>query len=376
MPAAPIARVRLGGYRFAFRSPWPSAEGPQTHREGIVLVLEDGDGLAGVGECAPYPGFGMETLASSRSALRLAASFLVGMPPESLLPAASDLSRLAPVAASPGARAAIDLALHDLAAQHAGVTVARLVGGDTARAGAHANAVIAPSPPDMTGAAARAAVGAGARCVKLKVGGRPLAADVAVIRAAREAIGPEIRLRVDANQSWSESEAIEALRALASFDLEYAEQPVRAGAIDALARVRAASGVPIAADEALHDARAARRLAAAGAADVFIVKPMALGGLAAAREVITIAEEAGIRVTVTTILDAAVGRAGALHLAASRGDDRDHGLGTGGALAEDLLVGVADRPGRLSLPAGMGLGDAVREAALGRTEPIDAGAPR
>jgi o-succinylbenzoate synthase len=367
-----ITRVRLGRYRFPFRAPWPSVDGPQSHREGIVLVLEDDDGRIGVGESAPYPGFGMESLGSSLSALRLAARFALGMPAEAFLPAAADLARLAPVVASPGARTAIDFALHDLTAQRAGVSVARLLGGEAARPGAYANAALPRGTLAETETAARAAVDAGARCVKLKVGGAPIAEDVARVRAARLAIGADARLRVDANQAWREDEAIEALRAMEPFRLEYAEQPLPAGAIDALARVRAATGVAIAADEAIYDARAARRVAAAGAADVFIVKPMALGGLAAAREVIGVARDAGIRVTVTTLLDAAVGRAGALHLAASLGDDGDHGLATGSALAEDILEEVADRPGYVPLPIGEGLGAVLREHAAARTEPIAA----
>jgi o-succinylbenzoate synthase len=337
-----------------------------------VLVLEDDDGRIGVGESAPYPGFGMESLGSSLSALRLAARFALGMPAEAFLPAAADLARLAPVVASPGARTAIDFALHDLTAQRAGVSVARLLGGEAARPGAYANAALPRGTLAETETAARAAVDAGARCVKLKVGGAPIAEDVARERAARLAFGADARLRVDANQAWREDEAIEALRAMEPFRLEYAEQPLPAGAIDALARVRAATGVAIAADEAIYDARAARRVAAAGAADVFIVKPMALGGLAAAREVIGVARDAGIRVTVTTLLDAAVGRAGALHLAASLGDDGDHGLATGSALAEDILEEVADRPGYVPLPIGEGLGAALRERAAARTEPIAA----
>jgi L-alanine-DL-glutamate epimerase-like enolase superfamily enzyme len=99
---------------------------------------------------------------------------------------------------------------------------------------------------------------------------------------------------------------------------------------------------------------------------------MALGGLAAAREVIGVARDAGIRVTVTALLDAAGGRAGALHLAASLGDDGDHGLATGSALAEDIVEEIADRPGYVPLPIGEGLGAALRERAAARTEPIAA----
>lgn len=370
MGTGALAGIRLGEYRFPFRAPWPSSEGPQATREGIWIALEDDEGRVGVGESAPFPGFGMESLASSLSALHLAAKFVPGLPPEHFLAAAEDLPRLAPVAASPGARGALDLALHDLAAQRAGVSLAALLGGAAARPSVHANAAIPRLPLSEVAAAAVAAVAAGARCVKLKVGGAPLADDVALLRTVREAIGPAIRLRVDANQAWSEQEAIEALRALAPFDLEYAEQPVAAGAVGALARVRAECGVPIAADEALTDLRSARRLIAARAADVFIVKPMALGGIAASRAVIEIATGAGIRVTVTSLVESAVGRMGALHLAASLGGDGDHGLATGSALSEDLLPGVADRPGELALAAEIGLGEALRQAVVARTERI------
>ncbi|MEK7348442.1 MAG: o-succinylbenzoate synthase [Candidatus Eisenbacteria bacterium] len=375
MGTGALARVRLGTYRFPFRTPWPSAEGPQSVREGIFLALEDDEGRIGIGESAPFPGFGMETLASSLSALRLAARYAAGLPPEHFLAAAEDLPRLAPVVASPGARAALDLALHDLAAQRAGLPLAKFLGGDRAATTVRANATIPRVPPDQAASDARAAVAHGARCVKLKVGRAPLADDVALLRAVREAVGPGISLRVDANQAWSEGEAIETLRALAPFDLEYAEQPVAAGAVGAMARVRALCGVPIAADEALTDLRAARRLIAARAADVFIVKPMALGGIAASRAVIEIAQGAGIRVTVTSLLESAVGRAGALHLAASLGGDRDHGLATGSALAEDLVPGIADRPGEIALSSESGLGEALRRAVAARTEPVSVEEP-
>lgn len=370
MGTGALTRVRLGDYRFPFRSPWPSAEGPQSAREGILLALEDDEGRIGIGESAPFPGFGMETVASSRSALLLAARYAAGLPPEHFLAAAEDLPRLAPVVASPGARAALDLALHDLAAQRAGVPLARLLGGDAAGATVLANATIPRTTPAKAADEARAAVARGVRCVKLKVGRAPLADDVALLGAVREAVGPGVALRVDANQAWSEAEAIEALRALARFDLDYAEQPVAAGSVGALARVRAACGVPIAADEALTDLRAARRLIAARAADVFIVKPTVLGGIAAARAVIEIAKEAGIRVTVTSLLESAVGRAGALHLAASLGGAVHHGVATGNALAEDLLPGIADRPGEIALSSESGLGGALRRAVAARTEPV------
>ncbi|HEU4725925.1 MAG TPA: hypothetical protein VFU59_11625, partial [Candidatus Eisenbacteria bacterium] len=81
MATGALTGMRIGAYRFPFREPWPSAEGPQTAREGLFVALEDDEGRIGVGESAPFPGFGMESLASSRSALHLAARFVPGLPP-------------------------------------------------------------------------------------------------------------------------------------------------------------------------------------------------------------------------------------------------------------------------------------------------------
>jgi o-succinylbenzoate synthase len=339
--------------------PWPGADGPVTERRTAILVLDEEDGRAGFGEAAPWPGFALETLASSRAALGLAARRLIGLPGEAYLEAAADLHRLAPVAATPCARHAIDLALHDLAAQAAGVPIARLLAGTDSLEEVPANATIPRVPATATAEAARSAAEHGFRTLKIKVGGAPIAEDAARVRAAREAAGADVKLRLDANQAWTEREAIEAIEALREFHIEYVEQPVSAEDTAALARVRAAAeGVPIAADESVRDLASARAVLDANAADVLIVKPMVLGGLAAARRVALLARERGVDVVVTFLLEGPVGAAGALHLAASLGPSRfAHGL-VGPWIArrrnEAGLAAAAD--GRIRVPKAPGLG--------------------
>lgn len=352
-----IRKVWIRSYRTPLPEAWPSAEGPVTERVGSILLLEEEGGWVGRGETAPWPGFGLETHASSVAALRGAADRLVGLPREAYLEAAADLPRLAPVAASPCARHAIDLALHDLAAQHANLSVARLLGGPDALAEVPINAAIPRLSPERTARAAMAAVTSGAGTIKLKVGGGSLGEDVARVRAVREVAGPAVRIRVDANQAWSESEASQALAELRRYDIEFCEQPVAADAIDALARIRADSGVPIAADEAVRDLAAARRILAAGAADVLIVKPMALGGLQAARSVAALAEERGAAVVVTSLLESDIGRTGALHLAASLGPGRfAHGVGSGGWTLDGSRRETSYLGGKARVPTEPGLG--------------------
>jgi o-succinylbenzoate synthase len=353
-----IVRIGIRDWSRGFAQPWPSAEGPVLERQTAILSLEDADGRAGFGESAPWPGFGLETLASSKAALALAAKRLIGLPVEAYLDAAAEISRLAPVAAAPCARHAIDLALHDLAAQAAGVSIAVLLGGSDALAHVPVNAVIPRLDEAETVEAASRAVECGAGTIKLKVGGASLAEDVARVRAARDAVGRRIRLRVDANQAWSESIAIEALGALQPFDIEYVEQPIRAEDLDALARVRSrAGGLPIAADESLRDFDTARKLLAMGAVDVLIVKPMALGGLAVARRVAALAREHGVEVVVTSLLESPVGRMGALHLAASLGPTRyAHGVAGDDFFAATPGPGEPTRTGTASVPITPGLG--------------------
>ena len=351
-----IVSVRLLPYRLPLREPWPTSEGPIQEREGILIALEDEAGRVGLGDTAPLPGFGLETLASSAAALRGAARRLAGLPADAYLEGAANLPYLAPVAASPAARGAIDLALHDLAARTENRSVAALLGGASALEAVPAGVVLPAASPARTVELARAALSAGARALKLKVGAAPLAEDLARVRAIREEAGDSIPIRLDANQSWSEEEARTALTAFRVYRIEFLEQPVPASDLPAMARLRQ-DGVPIAADESVSDLRAARRVLEAGAADLLVLKPMVLGGLVAALQVAALARDRGVEVVVTSFVESAVGRTGALHLAASLGaTGHAHGIATGAALAEDVADAPRLEQGLVHPPTGPGLG--------------------
>ncbi len=186
--------------------------------------------------------------------------------------------------------------------------------------------------------------------------------------AVRRALGPEVRLRIDANGAWRAEEAVSIIQALEEYGLEMVEQPVPAAEVEGMARVRAAVGVPIAADEAVTDLEAARRLLECGAADVLVVKAMVVGGPRPARRIAELAAAAGAAVVVTTSIDAGIGTAAALHLAATLPPD---GPACGLATASLLVADIITRPllaqgGRLELPQGPGLGIVLDEGKLAR----------
>ncbi len=184
--------------------------------------------------------------------------------------------------------------------------------------------------------------------------------------AVREALGPEIKLRIDANGAWGVEQAVRAIRGLEEYDLEMVEQPVAAGDLPGLARVRAEVDAPIAADEDVTDVEAAELVLEAGAADVLVVKPMVVGGLRPARRIIEMVAAAGAEAVVTTTLDSGIGTAAALHLAATLPPGSPAcGLATGSLLAADLITGpLVASCGRMELPDGPGLGVKLDEGQL------------
>ena len=188
----------------------------------------------------------------------------------------------------------------------------------------------------------------GCRTVKVKVAeaGQTLADDIARVRAVREALGPEGRVRVDANAAWNVDEAERAIHALAEFDLEYVEQPCATivELIDVRKRVKYA-GIPIAADESIRKADDPLAVARARAADVVIVKAQPLGGIARAREIVV---QAGLPAVVSSALDTSIGLSMGAALAASLPTlDHDCGLGTGSLFLDDV-ADVRPRGGWLS----------------------------
>ncbi len=197
----------------------------------------------------------------------------------------------------------------------------------------------------------------GCRTAKVKVAepGQTLADDVARVRAVREVMGPEGRIRVDANGLWNVDEAEHAVHALNEFDLEYVEQPC--ATVDELAELRRRvkyMGIPVAADESVRKSSDPLAVARAKAADLLVVKAQPLGGVTHALQIVT---AAGLPVVVSSALDTAIGLSqGAALAAALPRLDFDCGLGTASLFLDD----VADlRPVDGSIPVGRVAPDAA-----------------
>jgi o-succinylbenzoate synthase len=337
-----------------------TARGQFDERTSVVLELSDTDGRAGYGEAAPWPGFGTESHAEARAALEEVAGALRGI---ELEPGDLPLSVAAPLRDAPAARAAVQGALWDLAARRAGRPLADHLAsqlgplcGDVLRQ-VPVSALLVERAPDALRDEATRARAAGYRAAKIKLGAATLEEDLARARAAREGLGADIALRGDANGAWSAGAALEALNSLAVVGFDYVEQPLEAGDIAGLAMLRGRTPVRIAADESVTTEEGALRLVAAGAVDVFVLKPAMLGGPARALEIAARARRAGCGVVFSHAFESAVGVRHVLHCAAAWGDTvAIHGLGTSSLFVRDVAEPVDCRAGLATLTSAPGIG--------------------
>ncbi len=329
----------------------------------FFVRVESDDGLCGLGSASPAENVTGESHAACEAALSEdSLAWLTGRDPRHLGGLCRRLARSA--AATPAARAAVDMALHDLFARKLGVPLVDLLG--RCHDALPTSVTIGIESADEALADAEAHLGRGFTCLKVKVG-LDLEADLDRLERLRELAGPAVTIRVDANQGYGPQQARRFHRATAHLDLELVEQPLPAGAVDALRALPEDLRRRVAADESLvseGDALAlAREPAACG---IWNVKLMKCGGVSPALAVARLAETAGIEMMWGCNDESAISIAAALHAAyaspATRYLDLDGSFDLG---ADPARGGFAVDGGKLKILDAPGLGVELDSAAIG-----------
>lgn len=321
-----------------------------TARHGLLLTLTGDNGLEGLGEASPLPGYSPDSLEDAGAALHEIHRELADLPLDrtgidAIEHASSRTERLPH---SPAARFAVETALFDLLGKTHGVPMHRLLGAPAPATLARSGLLSAPLDAERAVIEAKTLYARGIRVIKAKVGGPAgLDAEIAALLAVRAAL-PAFVLRLDANGAWSTAEARDALTRLLPLRAEWIEEPCAGEALLEFGE----AAIPWAADESLRVLGA--RLAGAPGCAAVILKPALLGLLGARR----LAAHAQVAV-VTHLFDGPVALAAAAELALAIGGNTAHGLDphvaldAWPALAVPQLAGKADiRPS--SLP-GLGL---------------------
>jgi muconate cycloisomerase len=303
----------------------PRREHPTAYRmdhlgKYVIVRIVTNAGIVGLGESTVLPDWGGdhgryygESVGSTHLMIRdFFTPQLIGEDPFRISHLMGKLARL--IKGYPYAKAAIDIALHDIKGKALGVPVYELLGGLYRREVRMAHS-IAILENERVLDEAREAVAEGIGTIKLKIG-KDARRDVQIVHAVRAVVGPEVEITVDANQGYaSPKEALKVLREFAEADVRFAEQ-MTAG-IENLAKIARESAVPQMADESVwsaFDALDAIQRDAAEFISIYTTKP---GGLLGAMKVAAVCEAAGIRCNVNGSAETGVGTAANLHLVAA-----------------------------------------------------------
>jgi L-Ala-D/L-Glu epimerase len=282
----------------------------------IIVKLTTECGLVGWGESVPDDHVTGETFEGTFAVIEHRfAPKLIGQNPMEFEKIHDLLNSL--VKDAPAAKAAIDIACHDVTAKKLGVPVYQLIGGryhDKFRI----THVLSIAEPEEMARVAVEKVTEGYNSFKMKVG-RDVASDVARINAVRAAVGDAIAIRVDVNQGWKNSaNTLQALAALQHANLDWLEQPVVSNDIDAMVEIKSNTSVPVMIDEGLCGVRDMREIIAKRAADKVNIKLMKCGGIYPAVKLAAMAEMAGIECQIGSMLESSIGSAAGFHVAFSK----------------------------------------------------------
>jgi len=252
-------------------------------------------------------------------------------------------------------KSAFDMALHDLAAKAAGLPLYRFLGGR--RKPIETDLTLGIDAPGAMAAKAEAAVGRGARILKLKLGKGDGDQDVERVRRVREAVGPDIGIRLDANQGWDFDTAARALAAAAAFDVQFCEQPIHHDFDRLLPELRKRSPIRIMADESVFNHHDAVRLLEAGAVDAVNVKLAKSGGILEALRIADAVRGYGAPCMLGGMLESRLALTAKVHLAMAHDNFIYYDLDTCllGQLADPVLGGARYDGFRLEVPEAPGI---------------------
>lgn len=350
-----ITEIKLGKISVSLSYPFITALRTVTSVEDIIVEIHTDTGNIGYGEAAPTGVITGDTTGGIIGAIQdHIAPAILGKEIEDF----EALMRLLNGALmhNTSAKAAVDMALWDLFGQLYGAPLYRLLGG-SAKLLVTDQTVSLGAPETMVESSLNL-VKNGFDTLKIKVGGDP-ELDLQRVTLIREAVGPTVTLRVDANQGWKPREAVKVINALesAALDIELIEQPVVAHDLDGLKFVHDRTSIPLLADESVFSPLDALKLIQVQAADYINIKLMKTGGIYNALKIIDIAELYGVECMIGCMLEAKISVTAAAHLAVARAQITRADLDGPTICRTDPVVGGAEFRGKeIRIGEGPGLG--------------------
>lgn len=324
-------QLKYSPYTLELKSSFETAHGKFNSRKGFIISIKNIKGIEGIGDLAPFPEIGSESLEDAEEALKnIKLDFKIELTNicENFKELLNDYDSL------PSLRHGIEQALLNLICKEKKLPVDKLLQLSLKRV-VNVNASIGFLPEDETILKANKLIKKGAKTIKIKTGRNNFEDDYNCIKYLRREFGNDIILRIDTNGKWKLNEAVKYLSKLEKFNLEYAEQPVNS--LDDFVKLKSQTSIPLAADESIRTKKAAEDFIRKNAVDYLILKPMIIGGLLPTLEIIALAEKNNITPVITSSFESAIGKANAVIAAAAVKKDTAHGLALNDYFKNDVI---------------------------------------
>ncbi len=353
-------------YRFSIpMKPFTIATGTMDHAQNVFIRVHTDGGFYGVGECSAFPMIVGET---QDTCLVMALEFAKLWKDQDALDLEARVQQLhAFTAGNSTIKSAFDMALYDIAAKNAGLPLYQYLGGTKRLVETDITIGIA-TPAEMAKKAADFKTN-GASILKVKLG-KEAKSDVERIRQIREAVGDDMKIRVDANQGWGFDDAVFALQAISEYNIEFCEQPMRTWYDDRLPELMKLSPVKIMADESVFNHHDARKQIESHSCDYINIKFSKSGGIFEAKKIHDTAAEKGIACMMGGMLESRIALSAKLHFVYASPNIKFYDMDTCmlGHLADPCIGGVTYDGYYLDINNISGIGADADEAFLARCE--------
>lgn len=363
-----ISSIELFKLHIPLNEPFVISLGPIHSAENVIVVIQTAEGLTGFGECSPFMTINGESADTGLVVGKYFARQMIGKDALALPERLADMDRI--IYGNYSIKSAFDMALYDLAAQAAEQPLYAYLGGKR-KEDIFTDYTVSIGEPDAMAIAALRIKEQGFPAIKVKLGSNG-SQDVQRMKAIRAAVGPDIPLRIDANQGWSLYEAINTLEALAPLNIQHCEEPIPRWGILDLPMVREKSPIPIMSDESCGDPHDAERLIRLKACDLLNIKLGKSGGIWKANQIVKLAEAAGIHMQVGAFMESRLAMTAFAHFACSSPMIEHYDFDTCLMFSEDPIEGgiIYQNNGHITLPEKPGIGARVKTEWLEEFEKI------
>lgn len=366
-----IIRIKLYQSPIKLKEPFKISLGVLEYAENVIVVIETDTGLKGFGECSPFATIHGETMATCYSIGEMIANHLVGKDPLEIESCHKTMDSL--IFGNTSIKSAFDIALYDIASQHAGLPLYEFLGGQHNKT-LQTDYTVSIDFAEKMATDAKKIIERGFRIIKVKLGGS-YEDDLARIKAIRKAIGDDVPVRIDANQGWDKETAVKLLQAFEKFNIQHCEEPINKRKYSELPSICRETSIPIMADESCFDHIDSQKLIDLKACQRFNIKLGKSSGIFKALKIIQQAEKAGLSMQVGGFLESRLGFTASAHLALCSDMIKFFDFDTPLMFVEDPISGgiIYEHGGVVKIPDTPGLGAWIEESRLNKLKKLVVG---